>query len=270
MEAREAAEEVALYVTGHVRRRAGSRFLQGARKERLSHSQGLGPSLDLLSTSRVRGLSEPVVQGLLAWGRGERRVHLLREVPTPRDVLAWQALGERCVSLLPDDAVTAPHEDGLAFALHDLCHLEKLADGEHYLGQVGFFSSFCRATTGSDWDAFMGRFDTLFAKEIEHVSADMNGSAIFLFAALKMKLKMAVRRKVGRDLGRPPRESGPLEEEEAAAFAREEDALMELLGIEGEIATACRCVSTRKDAPEAATLVLAHFEAVGRASLAAR
>jgi hypothetical protein len=174
------------------------------------------------------------------------------------------------VSLLPDDAVTAPHEDGLAFALHDLCHLEKLADGEHYVGQVGFFSSFFRATTGRPWDDFMARFDALFAKEIEHVSADMNGSAIFLFAALKMKLKMAVRRKVARDLGRPPRESGSLDEEEAAAFTQEESALLELLGLGGAIAAACRRVSTRKDAPEAATLLLAHFEELGRASLAAR
>jgi hypothetical protein len=58
-------------------------------------------------------------------------------------VLALQARGRRCVCLLDDAAALAHgdprHRDGLAFALHDLCHLEKFVAPEHHAGQVGFF-----------------------------------------------------------------------------------------------------------------------------------
>ena len=45
--------------------------------------------------------------------------------------------------LLDDAAARAHgdprHPDGLTFALHDLCHLEKFVAPEHHAGQVGFF-----------------------------------------------------------------------------------------------------------------------------------
>jgi NAD(P)-dependent dehydrogenase (short-subunit alcohol dehydrogenase family) len=45
------------------------------------------------------------------------------------------------VCLLDDAAALAHgdprHPNGLSFALHDLCHLEKFVDPEHHRGQVG-------------------------------------------------------------------------------------------------------------------------------------
>ena len=108
-----------------------------------------GPALRTFAPRRVRGVPEPVVRGLLAWDRGERPVDLLASVPAARRLLALQARGRRYVSLIDDAAALAHgdprHPDGLTFALHDLCHLEKFVAPEHHRGQVGFFRAVERA-----------------------------------------------------------------------------------------------------------------------------
>jgi hypothetical protein len=195
-------------------------------------------------------------------------VHLLSGVPEASDVLAWQARGERCVSLLEGVAAPPPHEDGLAFVLHDLCHMEKFYEPEHHVGQVGFFATVDDAVRRPGWAAFVERFDRELVREIEHVVADMNGSAVFLFAALKMKLKMAVRRRVARELSREARVSGPLDRDEEAAFLGDLEALLDLLELDGVARDAGLVVSARRDDPSAALAILGHFEAVGAATLA--
>jgi hypothetical protein len=263
------AEQAASYVLARLRERAGVRLLQGAQPVPLT-PRPLGPALDLIASTRLRGVSRPVSQALIAWGEGRRRVHLLARIPAAREVLAWQADGERCVSLLADDVPTAPHEDGLAFAMHDLCHLEKFVDPEHHAGQVGFFAAVHAATLPDTWPRFMRRFDAELAAELEHVVADMNGSAVFLFAALKMKLKMAARRRVARELGRPVRVAGPLDSDEEAAYRAELETLLDLLAVDGATREAGTRVSTRRDDQDAALAVLRYFEALGSTRLLER
>ncbi len=271
--ATEDAELVAGYLVARIARDAGTRLCQGARKIPLATTP-LGPALDLMATTRLRGVPEPVAETVVAWGQGELRVHRLGHVPTPAEVLAWQAQGERCVSLLPDEVaaratgiagVKADARDpGLAFALHDLCHLGHFVDPAHHDGQVGFFAALHRASTRPEWTAFLARGDATLAKEIDHVAADMNGSAVFLFAALKMKLKMAVRRRVGEARGQV-RVSGALDDDEHAAFDVELEALTRHLGLTGAARDGALRVSTRRDAEVAASALLAHFEAEGAA-----
>jgi len=256
------AEVAATYVVSCVSARAGARLKQGARKAPLAQ-QPMGRSLDLVATTRLLGVSQPVAEALVAWGQGRRRVHLLDRVPRPVDVLAWQARGERCVSLLDHEVATAPHEDGLAFAMHDLCHLEKFFDPAHHAGQVGFFRAVNAAVESPRWAGFLARFDADFVCDLEHVVADMNGSAVFLFAALKMKLKMAVRRRGARERGGEARVAGPLDEEERSAFAFELDTLLDHLQVPGGSRGPAVRVSTRRDDLDAALAVLAHFEALG-------
>jgi hypothetical protein len=90
----------------------------------------------------------------------------------------------------------------------------------------------------------------------------MNGSAIFLWAALKMKLKMAVRRKVVREEGRGDRayDGGALTPREARAFEEALDALCDAMDFRGALADAARAVSTRRDAAEAANTLLEALE----------
>jgi hypothetical protein len=266
------AEVAAEYLVSRVAARAGVRLRQGARLPSLS-ARSLGEHLDVVAKTRLRGVSQPVAEALVAWGEGRRRVHLLSRVPEPRELLLWQSNGERCVSLLPDGAETAPHEGGLAFLMHDLCHLEKFVDPAHHEGQVGFFATVHAATERAPWSAFLARFDGVFRSELDHVVADMNGSAVFLFAALKMKLKMAVRRRLARARGceaTGDRVSGALDAEEQAAFAAELEALFDLLELRGPARDAARRVSTRRDDRDAAIEVLAHFEAIGSRRLAVR
>jgi hypothetical protein len=266
------AELAAAYVVSRVASRSGVRLRQGAQIPPLAR-QPLGACLDLVASTRLRGVSQPVAQALVAWGEGRRRVRLLDRVPDPLSILRWQSNGERCVSLLAEGAMTAPHADGLAFVMHDLCHLEKFVDRVHHAGQVGFFATVQAATESPGWRPFLARFDGDFVRELEHVVADMNGSAVFLFAALKMKLKMAVRRRVARESGRAAAEirvSGPLDPEEDHAFVDDLDTLFDLLALTGSPRDAADRVSTRRDQRDAAVTLLAYFEALGSARLAVR
>jgi len=257
------AELACGYVAERVRKARGSRWLQGALQPPLADASG-SAIVGLFAGYRLARLDGSVGRALVAWAGGRRHVHLLFEVPDPGEVLAWQAQGERCVSLLPEGAPTAPHEDGLAFATHDLCHLEKFVDPAHHEGQKGFFRTLDRAMRLPGWAPFMARFDDELVREIFHVAADMNGSAIFLFAALKMKLKMASRRRVSAKRGSPLVTTGPLDPVEARAYEDEEGQLLDLLDLRGEARDAARAVSTRRDAIEQACFLLAYFEAVAR------
>jgi hypothetical protein len=202
----------------------------------------------------------------LAWSDGFP-VELLESVPSASQVLALQARGARCVSLLPEGANTAPHSDALAFALHDLCHLDKFIDPAHHFGQIGFFDRLHAAATCPAFREFEAGFDAAFQRDLEHVAADMNGSAVFLFAALKMKLKMAVRRRLAVERGRDPPEGGSLDAEEARAYDGYLGELLRLLDLEKEVATASRAVSAKRDDPRAAWVLLSYFERVGRCVL---
>ena len=274
------AERACCFVVERVRRRAGAKWLQGRWPASLASPAPSGTSgegADLANAKSVRLVAEHrlhrvervVAQALVAWAEGRRRVALLEHVPAPREVLAYQARGWRCVSLLADDAAAAPHDDGLAFCLHDLCHLEKFVHPEHHLAQVGFFALLERAMRGPRWSALEAELDDTWASDRDHVAADMNGSPVFLFAALKMKLKMAVRRRLARERGAPAPTGGPLDLGEERAFAIAVDDLLDVLELEGDARAAALDVSTRRDTPASALRLVTHFERAGARSACA-
>jgi hypothetical protein len=247
---------------------SGALFRQGARRPPLVCASR-APLLRFVAEQRLYRVSTGVARALVAWGDGFP-VELLTSVPSAAHVLDLQAGGARCVSLLPDDASTSPHADALAFVLHDLHHLDKFVDSEHHIGQVGFFSLLHAATLRPAWASFEGSLDEAFRRDWHHVASDMNGSAVFLFAALKMKLKMAVRRRAALDRGLEPPAQGPLTTEESHVY---EDRLTELLGLldfDSGVAAAARAASARRDDPRAALRLLRHFEGQGTLALRAR
>ena len=266
------AERACAYVAERVRRRAGKKWLQGRWPVPLARSATTsarsGESVELVATRRLHRVERVVAEALVAWADGRRRVVLLEHVPAPREVLAFQARGWRCVSLLAHDGDARPHDDGLAFCLHDLCHLEKFVHPEHHVAEVGFFALLERAMQGAAWTTLEAPFDDAWARDRDHVAADMNGSPVFLFAALKMKLKMAVRRRVSRERGAPPATGGPLDAGEERAFAIAMEELLDALGLDGEARAAALDVSTRRDTPASALRLVTRFEAEGaRAAL---
>jgi hypothetical protein len=256
------AEQACAYVIAKVRASSGRLFDQGARVPALA-STSSSPAVRFIAERRLHRVSTAVARALLAWADGFP-VELLTEVPPAAAVLALQAEGRRCVSLLSDGTPTHPHADELAFTIHDLCHLDKFIDPEHHRGQLGFFACLHRAARRRAWAEFESNFDPAFICDWHHVAADMNGSAVFLFAALKMKLKMGVRRRVAAAEGRRPDQGGGLTTNEARAYGVFLEDLLELLGLRGDIAEAARRTSTRRDDPIAALTLLRHFEEVGQ------
>jgi hypothetical protein len=109
--------------------------------------------------------------------------------------------------------------------------------------------------------ALDGDLDDAWRAERDYVISDMNGSAVFLFAALKMKLNMAVRRRLARAAGRPAPTSGPLDAPERAAVQPALDVLFEAMELPAALREGARAVSTRRDRPAEARLLLDHFEA---------
>jgi len=241
------AETTAAFLLDRVRAARGPLWDEG-RARVAPPEPPSGPALRTFAERRVRGVPEDVVRGLFAWDRGERPVDLLFEIPPARGVLALQARGRRCVCLL-DDAVALGHgdprhPDGLAFALHDLCHLEKFVAPEHHAGQVGFFRLVERALAAPAMIALERDLDDTWRAERDYVIADMNGSAVFLFAALKMKLKLAVGRR-------------------GAPFGPALDVLLSAMDLSDDVRDAARAVSPRRDHPADARRLLDHFESVG-------
>jgi hypothetical protein len=258
------AETTARFLLERVRAARGRLWDQGARP---AGEAPAGEALRVFASRRVRGIPELVAAGLLAWARGERSALLVTRIPAAREILRRQAQGRRHVSLIDDEAARAHgdprHPDGLSFALHDLCHLEKFVAPEHHRGQVGFFRAVDRALEDPALAALEATFDEPWRSDRDYVIADMNGSPIFLFALLKMRMNMAVRRRLAAERGRPPPSSGPLDDDERAALHPAHLTLFRALGLPPELFAAAFAVSARKDCPEEARRLLAHFETSG-------
>lgn len=267
-----AAERAAAFLLAEAQRIASVRAYQGRRSAASLAALGdprcdeLGPALRALVERRVYRVPDPVVRALLALRNGFP-AELYDHVPEPRHVLALQARGRRCVSLLTAETPAHPFADGFEFALHDLCHLEKFANAEHHAGQVGFFASLLELARCDAWTSVEASLDTTFRSDRDRIGADTNGSSVYLFAVLKMRLKMAARRSLAREAGVAPREGGPLSPAEEARFHELGAKLYRCLGLRGEIEHAAHVVSARRDDHGAQALIAAEFEARGRALL---
>jgi hypothetical protein len=261
------AELACIYIAERVRRSAGGRFLQAELRPPLP-STSTSPWVRLFAEHALYRIPSAVPQALLSWAEGSRPVDLLFHVPSPGDVLSVQARGRRIVSLLEDGIPTAPHEDGLAFAVHDLCHLEKFMDPAHHIEQVGFFALLDRAMQGGRWDALDASLDPAWLVDRDHIIADMNGSAAFLYLTLKNKLKLAVRRRLARARGGPC-PSGPLDPDEVQACDAAYEVLLDLLDLRGEARAAARALSRRQGGEALAARLCAHFTEAGVAAIEA-
>jgi hypothetical protein len=273
------AELACAFVAERVRREAPRRWIQGPRRPALDPGEGASDLVLLFATRDVYRLPRPVSEALVAWARGERRVELLDALPSPRAVLAMQARGRRCVSLLADEVVPVgpiaglPRREGaygsggLAFAVHDLCHLEKFFARTHHQEQVGFFASLERAFADPAWETMAESFDATWEDDRDHVLADMNGASAFLYVVLRNKVKLAVRREVARARGEPCR-SGPLDAREQARYAEAVEALAAGLALPEAARDAALVLASRHEAEHAGEPLRAHFEAVGARILA--
>ena len=118
--------------------------------------------------------------------------------------------------------------------------------------------------------ALQASLDALWIDDRDHVLADMNGSAVFLFLVLKNKLKLAVRRQLARERGLPAPSGGPLDPGEIEACEDAYATLHEALDLPDHAVAAARALSSRHDAELAAPRLLAWLREVGAPRLADR
>jgi hypothetical protein len=196
-EVRDPGRVACAFVARGARRLAGKRWLQGPRRPPLLCTRAV-PEVELFAHSQVYRVEAQVAEILVQWAHEQARLVALLRVPTPREVLAWQARGMRCVSLLPDGADTGLQPSTLEFALHDLCHAHKFFDPAHHVGQIGWSRVLQQALESREWQALTHGFGAEWQAELDHVTADMNGSPLFLFSALRRKTELAAVR-AGQD-----------------------------------------------------------------------
>lgn len=261
-DAREALETVCAFILEHARKAAGRTWKQAPRRP-VPAILGHLPAFRALSEHHVRGVPESAVQALEYWAEGFPAL-VVRDVPSPAYILELQAQGRRCVTLLERPLPAGPYQAPLTFALHDLRHLSKFADPAHYFEQVGFFTTLSRARRTATWRDLEAQLDAGWHDDRDQVLADMNGSSVFLFAALKMKLKMAARRALARSERRSAPLAGRLTPDEEQFFARLERTFLDALGFSSELRRAAIATSARRDDPARAALLARAFADVGR------
>lgn len=261
LEPSEAAESAAAHLLDLAIRHGGARHFQGLRRPEIP-CRAPGKAIGRFARERFYRVPALAAEALVAWADGIP-VELLDHVPDASHVRALQARGTRCVSLLPESASAGQNANRFEFLLHDLCHLGKFVCSPHYLEQVGFFSTLHAALSHPAWTAVAPRLDARFGQEIDHVSADMNGSAVYLFAVLKMKIKMAARRRLAWERGVTPPTGGALSCDERDAFEGLLDRMFDAFSFDESLRSAAFATSARRDAPEMATRLTEHFRGLG-------
>jgi hypothetical protein len=264
---RENAERAAHFLIEHAKRRAGVRFHQGNRRPALSHTGG--GAVGFIAEQRVWRLHEHAARGLVRWSNGFP-VELLTEIPSADHVFELQSRGARCVSLLPDGVPTGAHADAFEFVTHDLCHLDKFADPRHYSEQVGFFGEVGTVMAHPAWKRTEQELDPVWREDRDHLLSDTNGSSVYLFAILKMKLKMAARRQLARRRGTPASEAGQLDAGETEVFETLFARLLDLFWFDPSLRSAAWTTSARRDCPQAAARLAAYFSTRGVERLSGR
>ena len=91
----------------------------------------------------------------------------------------------------------------------------------------------------------------------------MNGSAVFLFSVLKMRLGMAARRQLARAAGRAGADRGALDDDERAAATPALATLFAAMALPAQLGEEARLVSADRLHPGHARRLLDYFEGEG-------
>jgi hypothetical protein len=186
------------FVMQHAERLHGERAL--LRKSKLAPAhQDIHEPTALLKYYNIKGVREDSHLGLLNWLNGTYPLELRLTIPSPQDMLEAQCGGRRFVTMLarPEEQFQAigRHAGPYEFLLHDLEHAHKFFGGE-FQGQVRFFNLLRVTLEKGAFSEFEN--DTLFAKALDYLMADMNSHPVHMLKYLKAILLEALQRS-GRD-----------------------------------------------------------------------
>lgn len=133
--------------------------------------------LGWLERYQFRGVIDNVPKALAQWLRGIWPLILREDVPDPRDILRWQARGQRVVTVISDlprlHTPVLNKANAFAFFLHDLEHAYKFFHSPAlHAGQRAFFAALEDAI---DSGVFAPHFDDAeFTGKFHYLMSDMN------------------------------------------------------------------------------------------------
>ncbi len=133
--------------------------------------------LDFFGRYQFRGVIGNVPAALQRWLRGEWPLIACQDIPSPRELLAWQARGVRAVAIKTDSArVHEPllnKRNAYEFFLHDLEHAYKFFHSpELHAGQRAFFLKLETALDGGMFAMHLS--DDAFREKFHYLMGDMN------------------------------------------------------------------------------------------------
>lgn len=158
----------------------------------------LGPVREIFSERSLRGVPQAVNKMILNWIDGNANLILLEHVPTPKEVLAQQKQGKRCVTMMTALSGLSKNvlgeRDALGFLIHDLQHAERFfAHHDTQKGQIGFYH-FIGELFELDEVRKMMKQDTQFCEEFEYAMSDMNAYCVHLLKYLTSAFREASKR----------------------------------------------------------------------------
>lgn len=137
--------------------------------------------IDVLENYKLKKTKPYVDEVLLQWLKGKWQAKLITYIPTPKEVLYWQTLGLRPVTMLISSKrffkPVLHKEDTLTFLTHDLEHAYKMNhDEEQKKMQVNFFKRIHSLVEWSGFIDLMGHYleEEQFKKDFDYLLSDMN------------------------------------------------------------------------------------------------
>lgn len=147
--------------------------------------------MEFLFNTQLRGVSVRAQRALLQWHAGIYPMQLCFIPPSPSELLAIQARGERVVTLFVTlERMTRRNfsRDPLTFLIHDLEHADEFFyDRESFLEQKMFYAELHQKRHEGYFDVALQ--DAKFKREFDYVISDMNSHPAHLRATLDFLLR---------------------------------------------------------------------------------
>jgi hypothetical protein len=140
--------------------------------------------IDVLLEYRLKNLPDSIFQTLWMWAQKKYPLILLDRVPTPFEMLGYQAEGKRAVTLDMKAAQSGELVDGkrdaFEFLLHDLIHADLFfANPDLHIQQVEFFKKLKQKVVAEN---LLVQADEKFLQDLNYLMSDMNSHGAHLEA----------------------------------------------------------------------------------------
>ena len=147
---------------------------------------------DLFLNFHLKSFPASINRTMLAWIYNEWSIALFFHVPKPQELLAIQAAGQRCITLITTekkiDTFILNNRDPLSFALHDIMHADQFFNTKETIkGQIGFYK-YCLPLYDHSSVKEKILINKDFKQDFEYSTSDMNAYVIHLFKCLKHAL----------------------------------------------------------------------------------